>query len=135
MISDAAGTPLLIHITPANVRDEVPVEQMLKSLPAIKQLKGRPRRKPHALLGDRGYGFPWTIATIALLGILSLLCPRGSPHGSGLGERRYVIERTMSWFGNFRRLKLCYERTGQRFLTFHQLAASVLCAGKLADDG
>ena len=100
---------------------------MVKSLPAIKQPKGRPRRKPHALLGDRGYGFPWTIAAIALLGILSLLCPRGSPHGSGLGERRYVIERTMSWFGNFRRLKLCYERTGQRFLTFHQLAASVLC--------
>jgi hypothetical protein len=42
---------------------------------------------PAALMGDRGYGFPWLIALVLLLGIRSLLSPRGKdkPHGSGLG--------------------------------------------------
>ena len=135
MIGDAQGTPLLIHTTPANVRDDMPAVQMVKSLPAVKQPRGRPRRKPKQLLGDRGYGFPWTIAAIVLLGIVSLLCPRGTPHGSGLGKRRYVIERTMAWMGNFRRIKCCYEKPGEHFQAFHDLAASVLCAGKLAGSG
>jgi transposase len=135
VISDAQGTPLLVHTTAANVRDDLPAVEMVKSLPAVKQPRGRPRRKPRQLLGDRGYGFPWIIAAIVLMGIVSLLCPRGSPHGSGLGKRRYVIERTLSWLGNFRRLKLCYERTGEHFQAFHELAACVLCAAKLADDG
>ena len=114
------------------VRDEVPAVAMVQALPAVKQPRGRPRRRPRQLIGDRGYGFPWIIAAVVLLGIVSLLCPRGSPHGSGLGRRRYVIERTMSWLGNFRRLKLCYERTGAHFQAFHELAACLICAGKLA---
>ena len=130
-ISDANGTPLLTRVTPANVRDEVPAVEMVRSLPAVKQPRGRPRRKPKALLGDRGYGFVWTIAAIVLMRIASLLCPRCSPHGSGLGKRRYVIERMMAWFSNFRRLRLCYERTGEHFQAFHDFAACIICANKL----
>lgn len=133
MISDAAGVPLLVHTTPANVRDEKPMAAMVRSLPAVRQGKvGRPRRRPEALIGDRAYGFSWTIAAIVVLGIVALMCPRGIPHGSGLGRRRWVIERTMSWLGNFRRLKLCYERTGEHFQAFHDLAACLVCAKKLA---
>jgi hypothetical protein len=42
------------------------------------------------------------------MGITSMLAARGSEHGSGLGKVRYVIERTMIWFGHWRRLKMCY---------------------------
>lgn len=133
MISDAGGIPLLVRTTPANVRDEKPTVTMVQSLPSVRQGKvGRPRRKPDALIGDRAYGFSWIIAAIVVLGIVALMCPRGTPHGSGLGRRRWVIERTMSWLGNFRRLKLCYERTGQHFQAFHDLAACLVCAKKLA---
>ena len=135
MISDAKGIPLLVHTTPANVRDDMPCVQMVESMPAIKQRRGRPRKKPRELIGDRGYGFAWIIAAIVLMRIVSLLCPRGSPHGSGLGKRRWVIERTMSWLGNFRRLKLCYERTAEHFQAFHELAACLVCAKKLALTG
>jgi transposase len=136
VIGDARGTPLLIRTTPANVRDEVPAVDMVRALPAVRRPNGRPpRRKPGAPIGDRGYGFPWTIAAVVVLGIVALLCPRGSPHGSGLGRRRYVIERMMAWLGNFRRIKACYERTSAHFQAFHELAACVLCGAKLADDG
>jgi transposase len=135
VVSDANGIPLLIKTTPANIRDDTPAVQMVKSLPMIKRPRGRPRKKPSALMGDRGYGFPWIIASIVLMGIKSLLAPRGSPHGSGLGKRRYVIERTMAWLGNFRRIKLCYEKTGKRFQAFNELACCLVCAGKISPSG
>ena len=72
MISDAAGTPLLVHTTPANVRDDVPAAEMVRSLPAVRQPRGRPRRRPGELLGDRGYGFPWVIAAVVLMVVLAL---------------------------------------------------------------
>ena len=124
-----------MHTTPANIRDDIPAVEMLESMPPIKQPRGRPRRKPGELIGDRGYGFAWIIQAIVALGIVSLLCPRGSPHGSGLGKRRYVIERTLSWLGNFRRVKLCYEKTGVHFQAFHNLAAGIVCAGRLTPSG
>jgi len=135
VISDAQGIPLLVHTTPANIRDDIPAVEMVESMPPIKQPRGRPRRKPGELIGDRGYGFAWIIQAIVALGIVSLLCPRGSPHGSGLGKRRYVIERTLSWLGNFRRVKLCYEKTGVHFQAFHNLAAGIVCAGRLTPSG
>lgn len=131
MISDAKGLPLLVHTTAANVRDEKPAEEMVKALPAVKGPRGRPRKKPRELLGDRGYGFAWVIAAIVAMRIISRLCPRGSQHRSGLGSRRWVIERTMSWFGNYRRLKLCYEKNGTSWQAMHELAACHICGKRL----
>jgi hypothetical protein len=52
-------------------------------------------------------------------------------HGSGLGKTRYVVERSLSWMSNFRRLKLCYERFGEHFQAFHELAACLICANRI----
>ena len=121
----------MVHTTPANVRDEVPLVEMVQKLPLIQGPRGRPRHKPDALVGDRGYGFPWIIAAIMAMGIQSLLDPRGSAHGSGLGKVRYVIERTMAWFGNWRRLRVCYEKTPAHWQAYNQLAACMICFRRL----
>jgi len=131
MLLPSKGLPLMVQTTPANVRDELPLMEMIRTLPAIKGPRGRPRRKPKALMGDRGYGFPWIIAVVLAMGITSLLAPRGSGHGNGLGKRRYVVEQTLAAYGNFRRIKLCYERTGAHFQAFHDLASCLLCANRL----
>jgi transposase len=123
---------LVIQIGPANQRDEELVAPMLKNFPRLPDKKGKKRGKPKALQGDRGYGFVATIKLVVSLMIVSLLAPRGRPHGSGLGKTRYVVERTMSWISNYRRLKLCYERTGTHFRAFHVLAACVICSNRLA---
>lgn len=135
MITDANGVPLVVRTTPANVRDEQPAIELLQSIQPIRGPRGRPRRKPEAFMGDRGYGFPWVIAAVMAMNIVSLLAPRGSEHGSGLGRQRYVVERTLAWFGNYRRLKLCYEKTGCHFQAFHDLAAVLICAGIAARSG
>jgi transposase len=64
-------------------------------------------------------------------GIRSLLAERGTPHGSGLGRTRYVVERTHSWFGHYRRLLVCYEQTETHYQGFYQLAACAICARRL----
>lgn len=88
---------------------------------------------PSSLMGDRGYGFAYLIALLGLMGILCRLSPRGKgqPHGSGLGEQRYVVERTLSWWTHFRRINFCYEQKGEHFQAFHLIAACVICANRL----
>lgn len=131
-MTDAQGLPLVVQIGPANQRDEQRVPALLDAFPKIVGPRGRPRTKPDTLQGDAGDGFPQTIAHVRSRRIRSLLKPRGThDHGSGLGTTRYVVERGLSWFGNFRRIKLCYERTGAHFQAFHDLAAAMICAKRL----
>jgi transposase len=133
VLTDAQGLPLVVQTTPANTRDDQVALHVLVSMPPIPGRRGRPRIKPEILQGDAGYGFPILAQLIRMLGVKPLLTPRGktNPHGSGLGKTRYVVERTLSWFGNFRRIKLCYEKTGSHFQAFHELAAAILCANRL----
>jgi transposase len=134
VLTDAEGIPLAVRTTPANVRDDRMALPLVVNMPAIAGPKGRPRTKPKALQGDAGYGSAALRALVKWLGITPILAPlgKGHAHGSGLGKTRYVVERTLSWFGNFRRLKLCYERCGEHFQAFHELAAAILCAKRFA---
>jgi transposase len=130
LVTDGYGIPLVVTVGPANRRDETAIPPLLWLLAMVVGcISGR--RRVGALQGDRGYGFPWTIALVLAWGIRSLLAVRGSAHGSGLGHTRFVIERTHSWFGSFRRLVQCYEREEAHFLGMQQLAACVICARRL----
>lgn len=132
MISDRGGIPLVVLSTPANVPDQEVFLAMLDSMPPVKMpMGGRPAYKPEAAVGDRAYGTKHLIAEVVKRRIESLLAPRNSEHGSGLGVIRYVIERTMSWIGNYRRLKLCYERKGEHWQAFNELAACLICANRI----
>jgi transposase len=133
LITDGNGLPLVVQTGPANRRDEQWLPCLLWWL-WIALSYGRQRR-PRALQGDRGYGFPWSIALTVAWGLRSLLAERGTAHGSGLGATRYVVERTHSWFVAFRRLVVCYERTGAHYQGLYQLAACVICARRLVGDG
>jgi len=133
ILTEAQGLPLVVKTTPANRPDDQVALPLLLGMPAIGGPRGRPRTKPKSLQGDAGYGSKALATIVQWLGIKPLLAPlsKARPHGSGLGKTRYVVERTLSWFGNFRRLKLCYERCGTHFQAFHELAAAVLCANRL----
>ena len=136
-MSDATGIPVVVLTGPANQRDDAKLEDLSEAFPVLTDgdRYGTVHTQPAVLLGDRGYGFAYLIAIVLLYGIESKLSPRGTdqPHGSGLGGKRYVIERTMSWWTHFRRINLCYERTPQHFQGLHELAACVVCANKLHD--
>jgi len=131
LITDGQGMPLVVQIGPANRRDEQWLPCLLWWLWIVLSYGRRPR--PAALQGDRGYGFAWTIVGVLAWGIRALLAERGSPHGSGLGRTRYVVERTHSWFVSFRRLIVCHERYAVHYQGMYQLAACIICARRLHD--
>ena len=73
--------------------------------------RGRPRRRPASLLGDRAYrSKPAATRSCAGSRIRPLVGAKGSSHGSGLGKQRWVVERTISWLHQHRRLRIRYER-------------------------
>jgi hypothetical protein len=122
----------VVQTTPANVNDERQLPAMLDAMPAVQGPRGRPRRKPGSIFGDRAYGTADLIALVLTLGIYSFLAPRAeTSHGSGLGVFRYVVERTLACFSHFRRLRFCYERWAEHFQAFHDLAACCLVATRL----
>jgi transposase len=48
-----------------------------------------------------------------------------------LGRHRWTIERTGAWLGGFRRLRIRYERSSERFYALAMLACSVICFNAL----
>lgn len=132
MLTEADGVPLVVQTTPANVPDQEQLPALLEARPAVQGPLGRPRRNPEAIIGDRAYGTQAMIALVKAMGIESLLAPRADDtHGSGLGVLRYVVERSLACFSHFRRIRLCYERWGEHFQAFHELAACLLVCSRL----
>ena len=133
-MTDANGLPLVVRTGPANQPDAELALEMLDAIPPCGGRHGRPRHRPKVFQGDGAYGIKAIIAAVVQRRIRSLLAPYGKArkeHGSGLGKTRYVVERSLSGMSNFRRLKLCYERCGEHFQAFHELAACLICANRI----
>ncbi len=137
-MTDASGLPLVVRTGPANQPDADLALEMLDAIPPCGGRRGRPRRRPGVFQGDGAYGIKAIVAAVVQRRVGSLLASYGKArkeHGSGLGKTRYVVERTLRWMGNFRRLKLCYERFGEHFQAFHELAACLRCANRIEQLG
>ena len=79
-------------------------------MPPIGGRPGPPAQKPGAIYGDRGYDSHGHRDALRQRGITPMLAFRYRDHGSGLGQIRWVVERTLAWLHRFRRLSLRYER-------------------------
>ena len=89
--------------------------------------RGRPRRRLDSLLGDRAYDAEYIRYALRARQILPLLAIRNTKHGSGLGQWRWVVERTFAWLNQFRRLRLRYEKRPDVHLAFLTLACILIC--------
>jgi Transposase DDE domain. len=92
---------------------------------------GRPLSKPRIVQGDRGYDYDKYRRPLHAAGIVTEIARRGEPHGSGLGRTRWVVERTISWLHNFRRLRIRFERLGFIHEAFMKIACCIICWRKL----
>ena len=110
VIVDAKGIPLAVATTGANVHDVHGLEPLVDAIPSVKGKVGRPRKKPDIVQGDRAYHSKARKARLEKKGIKTLLAETGAPHGSGLGKTRWVVERSIAWLHNFKRLRIRYDR-------------------------
>lgn len=106
MITDAEGIPLAAILTGANAHDVTQLMPLVEAIPPVKGKRGRPRRRPEAVQGDRAYDSEPHRDRLRARGIAPILAKRGTDHGSGLGAYRWVVERTISWLHQYRRLRI-----------------------------
>ena len=127
VVVDGNGIPLEVQLSGANKADISQLLPLLVGLPAVRGKPGHPRSRPDALYADRAYDSEPARCLLRWLGIEPFLAKRGTEHGSGLGTVRYVVERTISWLHQRRRLRVRYEQRRDIHQGFLTLAASLIC--------
>jgi len=127
LITDAAGVPLACLLSGAHRHDLSHLLALVEAIPAVRGKTGRPRRRPRSLLGDRGYHSKAAEAWLRARKIRPVIAHQRSRHGSGLGQQRWVVERTLSWLHQHRRLRLRYERRADIHEAFVSIACSLIC--------
>jgi len=118
-------------LTSANTNDITQLKPLVTGIPAVRGQRGRPRRRPQRVQGDRGYDSEPHRRWLRALGIQPVLAKRNTPHGSGLGIFRWVVERTLAWLHQFRRLRIRYERRPDIHEAFMSLACALICWRRL----
>jgi transposase len=131
LIVEAQGIPLAVILSGANCHDIKQLNALVSAIPPIRGKRGRPLRKPGIVQGDRGYSSNKHRQALRKQGIVPELARIGAPHGSGLGKTRWVVERSIAWLHNFRRLKIRYERYDYIHEAFLSLACALICWNKL----
>ena len=121
------GNPLAIALTAANVNEVTQTLQLVDAIPPVRGKRGRPRQRPKRLLGDRAYHSKKHRRALRARGIQARIAKPTSAHGSGLGRERWVVERTLSWLHQYRRLRVRYERRDDIHEAFLQIGCSLIC--------
>ncbi|WP_435879208.1 IS5 family transposase [Streptomyces mutabilis] len=131
LICDGRGTPLKAITTAANVNDVTQTLALVDGVPPVAGRPGRPRRRPEALLGDKGYDSNPNRRELRKRRILPVISRKGSPNIKGLGKLRYVVEQTFALLHQFKRLAVRWERRTELHDAFVSLACSLICWRRL----
>ncbi len=131
ILTDADGTPLVAQVTAANVNDGALLLPLVDAIPEVKGKVGAPRRRPGSVTADKAYHSNFREVMLHVKGIEPLLPRRGGPDtdqfGQGLGRLRWVVERTIAWLHQFRRLRVRYERRADIHQAFLSLGCILIC--------
>ena len=110
--------------TGGNINDVSSALDLVDGIPPVAGRLGRPRRRPDALLADKGYDSDRLRRELARRRIVPIISYRGTKGVQGLGKLRYVVEQTLALLHQFRRLAVRWER----HLDLHDALVSLACA-------
>ncbi|MGA5206712.1 transposase [Streptomyces variegatus] len=91
LICDGRGTPFKVITTAANVNDVTQTLALIDGIPPVAGRPGRPRRRPEALLGDKGYDSNPNrdeLRRRRILPVISRKAPQHPGHGQAPLRRR-----------------------------------------------
>lgn len=139
VVADGAGVPLGVSLASASPAEITLVEEALKTVSVPRLHGGAPKRKLKRLIADKAYDADWLRRLLANRGT-ELICPhrRGRTRerlqdGRKLRryKRRWIVERTIGWLGNFRRLLIRWERHLHMYRAFMNVACLLIAARQL----
>ena len=118
---------MAVRITPANTADIKMLIPMLNALPKVAGKAGRAKQKPEKFHADKAYDAQWARDELKARGIKSRIARKGVESSEKLGKHRWVVERTLSWMSQMRRLVIRYERRSDIHLAFTKLSCCLIC--------
>lgn len=119
--------PLGLVLVGAHRHDVSQLEAVLDS-----KIVHRPKTKaiPENLCADAGYVGAKADAIIRAHGYIPHVRPRGeeieAKKNKRFKPRRWIVEVSHSWFNNFRKLKVRYEKSVRNCLALHHIAAAFI---------
>ena len=129
VLVDGQGLPLGVRLESDSPGEATLAEATLNEV-RVPRAKGRPRQKPKRVIADRAYDSDPLRERLKKRGI-ELIAPyrknnkqRRYEDGRKLRryKRRWIIERTNAWFGQFRRLLVRHEHLLATYRAFFYLA-------------
>jgi transposase len=109
------------------VNETTVLERLLDAIPPVPGKVGRPRRRPEKLYADTGYRSRKNQRALWRRGIKSRIARPGVESSERLGRHRWVVERSIAWLDQMRRLVIRYERRDDIYDGFHQLGCAMIC--------
>ncbi len=128
LLVDARGVPLSVIASGANVHDVKPLTPTLAGI--VAERPGGKRDQVEHLCGDAGYKGKPAQAEVLARGYQPQIKQRkeeGQAKRQGCAPRRWVVERTHSWFNRFRKLLVSFEKSEQSYRGLTCLAAALIC--------
>jgi len=131
LLTDANGVPIVFTLTGANRHDSTQLLTLVNRVPSIRGKRGAPRYRFDKLVADRAYDCEADREALRSIGTTPFLARRNTEHGSGLGQWRWVVERTFSWLHQFRRLRIRHEFRDDIHEAFMTIGCILICYRKL----
>jgi transposase len=127
VVSDGNGLPLAVRVTAGQAHESRSFEPVLEAVRLRRPGRGRPRTRPKAVAGDKGFSYPRIRAYLRRRGIRAVIPTREDQRPNPRFDRetyrrRNVIERCVGWLKENRRLGTRYEKLAVNFLAVAQLA-------------
>jgi len=128
-----------VHLDSASPAEVKLLEPTLATIAVPRAGPGRPRQKPERIIADKAYDSDPLRLRLAKRHI-ELIVPhrrnrKKPPTQDGRKLRRYrrrwKVERTFAWLGNFRRLLVRWERHLKMYLAFFHLACLLITLRRL----
>jgi transposase len=126
-----------VLVTPGQRHEVTQLERLLdggavkRTGPDGRSGRGRPRRRPAKLVGDKGYSYPSARRLLRRRGISAVIPTKSDqlrqPHFDRAAYRgRNQVERSVGRLKQFRRVATRYDKRARNYLAWVTLAAAVI---------
>jgi len=140
VLVDGAGTPLGAYLDAASQAEVRLLDATLDTVAVTRpHWPGRPRTRPDRPIAERASDSTAVRTLLVRRGIEPIIPARAKNQRATHQERRWlrrarrrwIVERTMGWLGNFRRLTVRYDRLMDTYGGFFHLACALLTLRKV----
>ncbi len=130
---DGQGRPLSFVLTAGQRHESTQLEAVLDDIHVPKRGRGRPRRRPHRVLADKGYSYPRCRRALRHRGIRYTIPTRRDQRRRRFDQdayrRRNVVERCVNRLKGFRAIATRYEKRSVNYRAMVVIASILLWIG------